>query len=287
MKAKKIAITLSGQWRFSESCIVSLYEQIIAPLQAYYDIGVFIHAWVDDGKTPEEFHFVESKLPLVGWLFEKPISLENEVFSSIEHQHSSRYQSQYQSLKRVFDIVAASGFAPDSILRTRMDLLYQKPVRVPENPDADVIYVPPVEGHEELPFDPSVVNDQIAYGSYPSMSLYMTLVHQVTKTSLKGFEDASSKKYSMAHQKGALKGIEGILNEYLKSKNIKVKFLDVFYKINRLPNTKNKLMLARLPFWLYGSEPNRLSRVIILLLQRALRIRSKIYSHANNCKGVL
>ena len=172
-KTVKIAVTLSGQWRFSRGAVKSLEDYIIKPLQRHHEVRVFIHAWAIGVPAEEELAFMRERLPVHCMQLNYPGTNYSSPFEASRHPHGERYRSQFESLYRVFQLVASSEFEPDCILRTRMDLVYLSELAMPDRTKERTVYVPPVEGHMEEPFGPTVVNDQVALGDRAVMSIYM------------------------------------------------------------------------------------------------------------------
>jgi hypothetical protein len=267
-----LAVTISGLWRFSREAIDSLAQCVVAPLQREHDLGVFIHAWVDAPPPREEVAFLERRLPVKGISFERPEPIAVSAFDGCVHHDKDRYRSQWEGVARVFDL-ALSHMRPDAILRTRMDLVYLTPLRLPSAVKDREIYIPPVEGHSDSPFNPSVVNDQMAFGSRRVMETYMQLARRLVPGELARLEAASRQRASRDHAPSALKGIEGILREYLAAERIAVRRLAVFYRLQRAGETGKLRFCASLPMFVYGRSPNRLSP---WLLDRSFAILSRL-----------
>jgi hypothetical protein len=254
----QLAIALSGLWRFTTEAIASLQDRVVAPLQRQHNVQVFVHAWTGDAPARNEIDFIRSRLPVCEMRLEPADTLVASAFNGSVHPHRDRYASQWEGVARAFDLVMRHS-KPDGILRARMDLVYISPLRLPRAASDDVIYIPPVEGHYDTPFDPSVVNDQVAYGSPAIMEKYMTLSRCLTPSQLSLLELRSRMRPSRDHRPGDLKGIEGILREHLAARQVAVRRLDVFYRLQRRPESRKLRYCASLPMFVYGRSPNRLS----------------------------
>jgi hypothetical protein len=134
---------MSGLWRFSPQAIESLQHHVVAPLQGSYDVGVVIHAWVDDSLAREEIAFVESRLPVRELQLERAAGFAASAFDGSAHPHRDRYRSQWEGVARAFDLATRSA-KPAAILRTRMDLVYLTPLRLPRVIRDNEIYICPV-----------------------------------------------------------------------------------------------------------------------------------------------
>jgi hypothetical protein len=234
----------------------------VTPLQRRHDVQVFIHAWVDGTPARDEIAFIESRLPVRELCFEASIASAASAFDGSAHPHRDRYRSQWAGVARAFDLVMQHS-KPDAILRTRMDLVYLTPLRLPRVAKNNAIYVPPVEGHYDTPFDPSIVNDQVAFGTVPVMRKYMTLTRRRTPGEWSEIENRSRLRPSRDHRLGELKGVEGPLREYLLDELIVVRRLDVFYRLERLAESPKRRFCAAIPLWMYGRTPNRWSPWLI------------------------
>ena len=262
MSRLTLAITLSGLWRFTTEAIESLHQCVVVPLQREHDVRVFIHAWADRAPPRDEVAFVESRLPVSELQFEPLGVLAGSAFDGSVHPHRDRYKSQWEGVACACDLVIRC-VKPCAILRTRMDLVYLTPLRLPRIAKANEIYIPPVEGHYDTPFDPSIVNDQMAFGSLPVMQKYMTLARRRTASQWSVIENRSRHQASRDHRLGELKGVEGPLRECLLDEGISVRRLDVFYRLQRQAEAPKQRFCATVPIWMYGRAPNRWSPWLI------------------------
>jgi hypothetical protein len=143
MNRPRLAIAISGLWRFSPQAIESLQHHVVAPLQRSHDVGVVIHAWADDSLSREEISFIERRLPVSDLQFEVPGAFAESAFDGSAHPHGDRYRSQWEGIARVFHLAARCA-KPAAILRTRMDLVYLTPLRLPRVIRDNEIYICPV-----------------------------------------------------------------------------------------------------------------------------------------------
>jgi hypothetical protein len=271
----RIAVTLSGQWRFSRNAIESLVRCVVRPLQQQHEVGLFLHAWSQNDPPKGELNFLQEQLPVHFLQYQAPPSVYNSPFDASTHSHKDRYRSQFESVCRAHLLVAASAFNPDMVLRTRMDLVYFSKLKMPRRIMTRTVYVPPVEGHMETPFEPAVVNDQVALGDSVTMSTYMRLVRELTPAQLSMLEEGSTPTLSRNYKLRTPKGVEEVLCEYLKARNITIQRLNLFYTLERLPISPKKSFCASVPMVLYGSAPNRVSP---WLIDKSFSILSRIGS---------
>ena len=259
----KIAVTLSGQWRFSRSAVESLAQCVVQPLRRRHEVGVYIHAWSLGVPAREELEFMRGRLPVHCMRLDYPAADYSSPFDGFEHPHAERYRSQFESLYRVFQLITCDGFEPDLILRTRMDLLYLSELVMPDRAKEQTVYVPPVEGHMETPFGPTLVNDQVALGDRATMSAYMQLGKRI---GLGDRSDVPKRSGPDIDGRGVrdLKSIEGILCDYLRAESIKVRRLNLFYTLERMGTSRRKIFCAALPMFVYGPMPNRLSPWLVV-----------------------
>ncbi len=170
---KRVALCLSGQVRTYRCCYPSLYENVIAPLNA----DVFIHTW---SKTDRSGDHTTDELALQDLYRPKRMIVEDHdavsshfapppeygVWGSQTIDGKAMYYSIYVSNMLATAQGLTDGSPYDLVIRCRFDLRFTRPLAVPVELDHDLVYVPEVSSRH--------VNDMLAYGSHAAMKNYAT-----------------------------------------------------------------------------------------------------------------
>ena len=270
---KRIIITNTGQWRYSNEAMESLEKKILEPISKNgYEIHLIAKYWKIE-LIEDRIREVEKYLSIarkycktinIEWVDEE-ITNENNPFELIEHMDKLAYYKVFKMLSLINIDIEKKYEDKDIILRTRSDLIYLNSIEIIEKNLDKYIYIPPIEGHEEIPYDPRYVcNDQVALGTVKKMKLYLTLA-DLDKIKIQKFEKFNIEKSNNKH------GIEGILREYLKSNKINIKNLNLLYYINGKKEQKFKKFISKyIPNKVIIINESKIKRLIF-------RIMKKIY----------
>jgi hypothetical protein len=267
----KIIITHTGQWRYSNESLESFENQVLAPLRNDgHEIHLTAKYWKIDF-TARLLMEVEDyskrarkycKSLKIEWVEENILSAHNS-FELIQHVDKLMYYRVFKMLEVICNDIVSNHPDADLVIRTRNDLVYLNKLVIPKNIHLDCLYIPPIEGHEEIPYDPRYVcNDQIAIGGLQIMTVYLNMVMQ-SSIKIQEFERCNIEK------DGNLHGIEGILKEYLDVNKIKVKNLNLIYYIYGKKQQNFKFFINNnLPDILVNSKQTVFKRLMFRVLRK-------------------
>ena len=165
----KIAILFSGRvYKFG-----SHYNNIIENVVQDHDADFYLsHSPEEDNKGDLEL-FKEMYNPVA--ICNDPIPDKEPEFDFEEYPIPENFLtikrnvvSMFYNRKRVFELIKTSGKQYDCIVSYRLDLFSSSKIDY-TNLDRESIYIP--EGQDNN----GGINDQIAYGTYKPMSIYMNL----------------------------------------------------------------------------------------------------------------
>ena len=270
----KIIITHTGQWRYSNESLESFENQVLAPLRNDgHEIHLTAKYWKIDFTAQllsevDDYSLLASKYCKslkIEWVEENILNAPNS-FELIQHVDKLQYYRLFKMLELVFNDIVSDHLDADLVIRSRNDLIYLNVLNIPKKIDFDSLYIPPIEGHEEIPYDPRYVcNDQIALGNIKVMTTYLNLIKQ-TSTEIKYLEQCNIEK------NGNLHGIEGILREYLDINKIKVKNLNLIYYIYGKKTQYLKFFISKnIPRILINLKSTIFKRIVFKVLRRCFR----------------
>ena len=266
---KTIVITMSGEWRYNPRNIDSFVINILNPLK-FFELHFVAIFWRKDGIKSEVDKFFTSILPYFKSIHIKFVSTkilkDSNPFDLIIHEDRYKYFVIHKQFSILLSFIKSLDLKPNFILKTRQDLFYLnklKPPSINNMDDTNRIFIPPVEGHESIPYDPrSVCNDQIAFGSFKVMTKYLSLI-KLNKIKICALEKLTLEGFSH-------RGIEGILREYLLQNRIKVFNLNVLYVIENKKNNAFKFTYHNyIPRFLFDGKPTLLLHLIFRYSNRA------------------
>jgi hypothetical protein len=267
----KIIITHTGQWRYSNESLESFENQVLAPLRNDgHEIHLTAKYWKIDFtarllREVEDYSILASKYCKslkIEWVEENVLSAPNS-FELIQHVDKLMYYRVFKILEVICNDIVSNHPDADLVIRTRNDLVYLNKLVIPKNIHLDCLYIPPIEGHEEIPYDPRYVcNDQIAIGGLQIMTVYLNMVMQ-SSIKIQELERCNIEK------DGNLHGIEGILREYLDVNKIKVKNLNLIYYIYGKKQQNFKFFINNnLPDILVNSKQTVFKRLMFRVLRK-------------------
>jgi hypothetical protein len=115
----------------------------------------------------QEFIRVYKPIKYINDKIEDPIKLE-KYFPETNIDHMVRH---FKNKERVFSLLD-DNLNVDCVLSVRLDLYYESKFNI-QNCENDTIYIPSGNDYR------GGINDQIAYGSYESMKVYMNLYNNI------------------------------------------------------------------------------------------------------------
>lgn len=271
-RKKTLIIVHTGEWRFSTEATQSLIEKVLIPLGYFFDfylIGVF---WeINSSKSLDELSQYKKILAPHFKMLDLQFVSENALhnpnpFEKIRHPDKDRYCRIFSLLYLAMEAISSLEFTPDRILRTRSDIIYLNQLVIPKREKDHALYVPVIEGHEDVPYDPRYVcNVQIAYGNLNAMSLYLNLIN-CASDEIESFERLSPTGKS-DH------GIEGILLNFLKKRSLEIYNLNVLYKIKgKSPQPLKDLYNLYFPRFIFDGRPNRVRFYIFKYIKKLIRL---------------
>jgi hypothetical protein len=153
----KVAVCFSGHLRTFDKCYDNIVENIFTPLKNKgYEIDVYCSTWKTIGhRTNHDIDQSLADISVLDKLYTKQIDIEPE---NQEYFRKEFYTpnwdriyciestcgdnaSELYKIKRCYDMVISSGITYDMIMRLRFDVMYEKPIPIPDVLE-DCIYMP-------------------------------------------------------------------------------------------------------------------------------------------------
>jgi len=263
----KLIITHTGLFRYSEEAINSFQINILSPLRILgFEIDVFSVFWKVKLTQKDIYDLEKYKKKIedfarltIKWV--NPSILDGDhPFSKVTHVDRFAYYRVFKLLQISYNLIASADTPPDLIIRSRPDLVFMNEIVVPDFNVSKDIFIPPIEGHEEIPYNPKYVcNDQFAMGTFSHMADYFRLCN-------KSSDQVAS--YEKIGRNGCSHGIEGILLGYLQSSKYNIKNINLLYFIYGKEYQPFKAAINRYCpkiIWSYG--PYRLTSIFFRFLK--------------------
>jgi hypothetical protein len=269
----KVAITNTGEWRFSIESTMSFVSNIVKPFkEKSFEVHVYCFFWRPPLMTKNIIKQVNLFKKIISkhvtnleiiWVDESILKSKNN-FELIKHEGRFKYFRIFKLLEYAYNHIINVNINFNFIMRCRNDLIFHNKVIIPKVIQDSACYIPPIEGHMQIPYNPlAVCNDQIALGNVEIMYHYYNLC-SVPPEKIIDFEILT--KTGESHR-----GIEGLLNEYLKANLIVKKNLNVIYTIQSQPRHKFKDFIIKItPRKLFNFGPYYLIHLTFRLLYKLL-----------------
>ena len=116
-------------------------------------------------------------------------------------------------------------------VRYRSDIEWYSIPRLPREIPYNAIFTTPIEGHEIVPFEPSICNDQFYVSDFSTIKKIMCILNNNSYSYLHTLHLNNLSRISMRHSIYCYKGIEGLLFEVLFKLNINIYFTHAFYRL--------------------------------------------------------
>jgi hypothetical protein len=200
-------IVLAGLPRFSDQTRGSFRNHILKPFQAMSDVYVSISCYEEH---LDAWKKVDLGAETQFGVSDASKTYKDSIFAEGPLEYSVGYFHQYNNLYWAHRNAIAFGIPFDNVLKTRLDFLYTSDFPTELSDDPSAIHIPAIEFHQTDPFDPDLIcNDQLLFGNARFMKTYFGMVY-----------DREFPLGSFQH--GPNLGIERILREYLRFRNVPI-----------------------------------------------------------------
>jgi len=250
--------------------------------------NIHISAWLLKPEHIDNLNKIKEYLQKVEW-----INFKQTVLNSLP-AYDLRFQSwengravflQYYLVLKALESI--KQYTPGGVvIKTRFDLrlLSIKSINLKKNFD---VLVPPIEGHEYVPFEPlSTCNDQFIIGR---LDILLKAYQLITNTKVDLFIAKSRLTKSLRHPKMSDKGIEGLLYQILHSMKVEIKTFNINTVIEKYENRRSGVVSVLLSIlfklnFVFPDRPSRLSipYLILFSIWKASIIKSRIFSLLKN-----
>ena len=116
-------------------------------------------------------------------------------------------------------------------VRYRSDLVWETIPLIKDNFNANLFLTTPFEGHEYVPFEPNIVNDQFYVAEISLIRSVFKKIFEINPKQLRDIHLRQKKKICFTQPPGSLQGIEGLLFEILSELKAKVNYCFGYYSI--------------------------------------------------------
>ena len=254
-------IFLAGLPRFNERCItdLKLFEKINKIEKIY---AAF---WVSDKASQEKVEIFKDR-------FKKAI-----IFKVPENNFESKNNFYWMDTgerleKQYFLINYLLKMIPDKkgkFIRYRTDLAWEKIPNIKDNFDKNIFLTTPFEGHEYVPSEPCILNDQFYIAEISLIRSIFKLIFEKTPSELRDIHLRQKKKVGLTQPPRSLKGIEGLLFELLLKNKGKIKYCFGYYFIFYKPvqNLFKKLCIFEINFFsifFIKKSPSRINLAFLI-----------------------
>ena len=154
-------------------------------------------------------------------------------------------------------------------VRYRSDLVWEIIPRIRDDFNDNVFLTTPFEGHEYVPFEPNILNDQFYVAEIALIRSVFRIIFEINPKKLRDVHLKQTKKFCLTQPPGSLQGIEGLLFEILSELKAKVNYCFGYYSIFYKPEQTifKKLCIFEVnlsSIFFFNKSPSRINLAFLL-----------------------
>ena len=200
-------------------------------------------------------------------IFEVPENLfkSRDTFYWME-LNDKRIEKQYFLLNYLLNRIPDQN---GEFVRYRSDLVWEIIPQIKTKPNKNVFLTTPFEGHEYVPFEPNILNDQFYIADISLIRKVFRIIFDSNPKKLRALHLKQKTKLSFTQPPGSLQGIEGLLFEILSEIGANVNYCFGYYTIFYKPEKTffKKLCIFEINhplIFFFKNSPSRINLAFLL-----------------------